>query len=77
MDEANDLKELLKTLRSLGVKAATFREEGVLASVEFFPAISPLDLDTLVPPAPAGDDPEVTLNIPEPIARMLRKPSVS
>lgn len=70
----DDLKKLLEELRALGVKAATFREEGVLASVEFFPSIAPLDLDTLVPP-PKEDAPAE--NIPAAIARILKNGSVS
>ncbi len=76
MAERDDLEEMLKSLRALGVKAATFHPEGAVSSVEFFPSIPALDLDTLVPPAAEGDD-APAVRIPPAVARMLRKPSVS
>lgn len=70
----DDLEELLKRLKVLGVKSATFAPEGELHAVEFFPSIPPLDLDTLVPPA---DESEAPVTIPPALSRILGKPSVS
>ena len=73
-----DLEELLKSLKALGVKSASFHIEGELSAVEFFPSIPALDLDTLVPPA-ADDEGDVdpASSIPSAFKRILGKPSVS
>jgi hypothetical protein len=74
-----ELKEMLEVLKAMGVKVAGFSDDGRVQHVEFFPAapsIPALDLDTLVPPADEGDD-RPAVSIPPPVARILRKPSVS
>jgi hypothetical protein len=79
--------EWLKELRDIGVKRAVFSEqnangEAKLLEVEFFeptPGFPRLDFDTLVPPAPAVDEPEAPrATKPAPaLARLLKNGSVS
>lgn len=76
VDATADLEAMLRKLRELGVKTATFLD-GVVSSVEFFPSIPALDLETLVPPAKQTKDDDVPSNIPDAFKRLLKKPSVS
>jgi hypothetical protein len=76
--------ERLKQLRALGIKSVTFYSNEEIHSVEFFPTISPLNLDTLVPPAhsevdtiaPPATEPEAP-PLPGAFARILKRGSVS
>ncbi len=57
-------------------------DAGVIAgaaiqSIEFFPSISPLDLDTLVPPPDPEEDPSRAEPVPRAIANILKRGSVS
>ena len=74
---------LLESLRKMGVKRAVIAGEGSAAhvcEVEFFPTISPIDLETLVPPPP-GPPTEVDaaepVKVPPAMARILKRGSVS
>jgi len=87
----DEAKKLFQALRELGVKSVTFaKHEGGLvigfctvSSVEFFPSIAPLDLDTLVPPPGAPVDfaepnaPEAGAPVPPAFKRILERGSVS
>jgi hypothetical protein len=86
-------KDILQALRNLGIKSAKFgfgngsfsfqldNFSVNLTEVEFFPqpypTISPLDLDTLVPPPPAPGEETPDVKVPSAIARILGKGSVS
>lgn len=76
--------EQIKQLRALGVKSIEIHRDGA-HFVEFYPpapSIPPLDYDTLVPPAPAEDNPpneppRSQYRPPPALAALLTKPSVS
>jgi hypothetical protein len=72
---SQSVKEVLTELRSLGVKSVRFAERTAeqpwaIESVEFFPSIAPLDLDSLVPPA--GDAEPAASRVPPAFARVLK-----
>ncbi len=69
-------EEFLKRMKAIGVKSFTMDESGRVVDVEFFPSIPALDLDTLMPPAPA-EPAGATDPVPSAIARILQKGSVS
>ncbi len=75
MVDLKTLIERLGALRGAGVKSVGFDVDGEVSHVEFFPHIAPLDLDTLVPPAP--EEAATTEPVPAAIARILQKGSVS
>lgn len=83
MDETE--KKLLEELRALHVKAATFHIDNFgarrIASVEFNPApqFGSLDIDTIIPPAPASDTerPPAPPKLAPALSRVLKRGSVS
>jgi hypothetical protein len=76
--------EWMKAVRGLGVKRACYHQDGRLAEIEFFePPTSPqfgsLDLDTIIPPAPASDTerPPAPPKLAPALSRVLKRGSVS
>ncbi len=79
MDERQ--KAIWLELKKMGAKEASIHREAsgelLVSHVEFFHSISPLDLDTLIPPADPEEDPSRAEPVPKAIARILQKGSVS
>jgi hypothetical protein len=75
--------ERLKQLRALGAKAVAFARvpatgEAEITHIEFFPTISPLDMDTLVPsPSATSEGEGEKPPLPDAFARILKRGSVS
>lgn len=74
--------EQIKALRALGVKSIEIHKDGA-HFVEFFEPAAPqfgaLDLDTIIPPAPASDTelPPAPPKLPPALSRVLKRGSVS